>query len=74
MHPTELLAMRLGGCSSSKAEAFSFVAPTQTHRQQPTRARSTEESRITVAATNDTPVLTLHHFETHPFPVWASPR
>jgi len=36
-----------GCCSSSKAEAFHVVAPTQTRRQQPTRARSSEESRIT---------------------------
>ena len=35
-----------GCCSSSKAVAFHVVAPTQTRRQQPTRARSTEESRL----------------------------
>jgi hypothetical protein len=29
-----------------KAEAFLVVAPTQTRRQLPTRARSTEESRM----------------------------
>jgi len=45
-HPIELLATRLGCCFSSKAVAFRVVAPTHTRRQQPTRARSTEESRL----------------------------
>ena len=35
-----------GCCSSLKAVAYRVVAPTQTRRQQPTRARSTEESRF----------------------------
>ena len=39
-----------GCCSSLKAAAFRVVAPTQTRRQQPTRARSTEESRIMILA------------------------
>jgi len=37
-----------GCCSSLKAEAFLVEATTQTRRQQPTRARSTEESRIMI--------------------------
>jgi hypothetical protein len=37
-HPIELLATRLGCCSSLKAATFRVVAPIQTRRQQPTLA------------------------------------
>ena len=43
-HPIELLATCLGVLLP--LEGRNVVAPTQTRRQQPTRARSTEDSRI----------------------------
>jgi len=40
-HPIEPLATRLGRCFSLWARAYGIVAPTQTRRQRPTRARPT---------------------------------